>query len=108
MHSKTIGEKINLAIVRIKEEEDFFDYVIFRFVEILNELEFLDKTFYELVKYGTTDHKVITLIKNGFSRGVAELLVNKYISLISFSSTVISSPALFRVKGRRFLLATSC
>lgn len=84
MKNKTISEKINLAIVRIKEEEDFFDYVIFRFVEILNELELLDETFYKLAKYGTTDQSVITLIKNGFSRGLSELLLNKYRDLIEF------------------------
>ena len=85
MKNKTIGEKINLAIVRIKEEEDFFDYVIFRFVDILNELELIDATFYKLVKYGTTDGRIITLIKNGFSRGVAELLLTKkYKSFVQF------------------------
>jgi len=81
---KTLGEKINLAIVRIKEEEDFFDYVIFRFIDILNELELIDEAFYKLVKYGTTDYRVITLIKNGFSRGVAELLMKNYIAFIKF------------------------
>jgi hypothetical protein len=84
MKGKTIGDKINLAIVRIKEEEDFFDYVIFRFVEILNELEFLDDTFYKLAKYGTTDERIITLIKNGFSRSVGELLLENYSNLVEF------------------------
>jgi len=84
MNNKTKSEKINLAIVRIKEEEDFFDYVIFRFIEILNELELLDESFYKLAKYGTTDQRVITLIKNGFSRAVSELLINKYRGFIEF------------------------
>ncbi|TWI61247.1 hypothetical protein LZ24_03457 [Desulfobotulus alkaliphilus] len=73
-------------MLRIKEEEDFFDYVIFRFVDILNELELIDATFYKLVKYGTTDGRIITLIKNGFSRGVAELLLTKkYKSFVQFA-----------------------
>ena len=84
MDNKNIVEKINLAIVRIKEEEDFFEYVIFRFIEILNELEFLDKTFYKLAKYGTSDSSVIILIKNGFSRVVSELLINEYRDFIEF------------------------
>ena len=75
---KSQSEKINLAIVRIKEEEDFFDYVIFRFVEILNEIGNIDETFYKLVKYGTTNKETIALIQNGFSRGVAGLLSKKY------------------------------
>jgi len=75
---KTNTERINLAIVRIKEEEDFFDYFIFRFVEILNEVGLMDEKFYKLAKYGTTDKKTITMIQNGFSRGVAELLRKDY------------------------------
>ena len=84
MKDKSIGEKINLSIVRIKEEEDFFDHVIFRFVDILNELELIDEDFYKLIKYGTTNFRVITLIKNGFSRGVAELFIKKYLDYIKF------------------------
>lgn len=75
---KTSTERINLAIVRIKEEEDFFDYFIFRFVEILNEIGLMNEKFYKLAKYGTTDKNVITMIQNGFSRGVAELLRKDY------------------------------
>ena len=75
---KSPAEKINLAIVRIKEEEDFFDHFIFRFVEILNEIGLMDEEFYKLAKYSTTDKKTITMIQNGFSRGVAELLRKHY------------------------------
>lgn len=82
--NKSISEKINLAIVRIKEEEDFFEFEIFRFVEILNELELIDEAFYNQAKYGTTNQLVITMIKNGFSRGVSELLINNYRDFIEF------------------------
>jgi len=86
INGKTSSEKINLAIVRIKEEEDFFDYVIFRFIEILNELSILDASFYKMAKYGTTHQHTILLITNGYSRGVAELLMKNYRDLIYFSS----------------------
>jgi hypothetical protein len=75
---KIYEKKINLAIVRIKEEEDFFDYKIFRFVEILNSLGALDTTFYKKIKYGTISTTKINLIREGFSRGLAELLLKKY------------------------------
>ena len=75
---KTPTEKVNYAIVRIKEEEDFFDYHLFRFIEIMNELELLDESFYLRAKYGTDDQKVISLIRNGFSRSFAELLLADY------------------------------
>lgn len=80
--TKNTREKINLAIVRIKEEEDFFDYKIFRFVEILNSLEALETSFYKKIKYGTTSPTKINLIREGFSRGLAELLLEKYRDLV--------------------------
>lgn len=85
MMEKTLSEKINLAIVRIKEEEDFFDYVVFRFVEILNELELIDENFYKLCKYGTVKPEIILLIKNGFTRGFSQLMHDNYTDLIEFS-----------------------
>lgn len=81
---KSIPERVNLAIVRIKEEEDFFEFVIFRFIEILNDLEMLDEKFYMQAKYGTLDPYVISLIRNGFSRGVAEILLKNYTDYFTF------------------------
>lgn len=76
--AKNHNEKVNFAIVRIKEEEDFLEYELFRFVEILNDLKMLDESFYLLAKYGTNDSKVISLIRNGFSRAFAEKLLMDY------------------------------
>ncbi|MCE7626426.1 DEAD/DEAH box helicase [Vibrio fluvialis] len=75
---KTRAEKINLAIVRIKEEEDFLEHELLKFIEILNDLNKINLNFYKKVKYGTTDDETIKLIKIGLSRGVAELLLVKY------------------------------
>lgn len=75
---KTRTEKINLAIVRIKEEEDFLEHELLKFIEILNDLNKVNSNFYKKVKYGTTDDETIKLIKIGLSRGVAELLLEKY------------------------------
>lgn len=98
MTGKGIGEKINLAIVRIKEEEDFFDHVLFRFVEVLNELDLLDDTFYKLVKYGTANAEAIAMINNGFSKGVAQLLLGSYRSFVSFreDGSVVIKPSIHR------------
>lgn len=75
---KTQKQKVNLAIVRIKEEQDFLDNQIMKFVEVLNDLELLDEELYTRIKYGTTDLRKITLMKNGFSAGLASLLLGKY------------------------------
>lgn len=81
MSTKSIREKINLAIVRIKEEEDFFDYRIFRFVEILNSVGSVEPEFYKSIKYGTNNESLINLIRDGYSRGLADLLLKKYSNL---------------------------
>ena len=76
--TKTGKEKVNLAIVRIKEEQDFFDNQILKFVEVLNDLEMLEGEFYAKIKYGTINAIKITLMKNGFSAGLSSVLLEKY------------------------------
>jgi len=75
---KSGKQKVNLAIVRIKEEQDFLDNRIIKFVETLNDMELLEDEFYTRIKYGTTDEQKITMMKNGFSAGLASLLLEKY------------------------------
>lgn len=77
---KTNKERVNLAIVRIKEEQDFIDNQVMKFIEILNDLKLLNEDFYKKVKYGTTDENKITMMKNGFSAGLASLVLEKYSS----------------------------
>ena len=79
-------EKINLAIVRLKEEDDFFDNKIFKFVEILNGVGAVDPDFYKRIKYGTTDDVKIKLIREGYSRGLAELLLDRYPQYVRLDS----------------------
>lgn len=100
--SKTNAERINLAIVRIKEEEDFFDHALFRFIEVLHDLNLLDETFYKRAKYGTADPKVISMINSGFSRGVSELLLTTYrrfVTLRDDGSVSVDSAIHHALKG---------
>ncbi|ELW8948529.1 DEAD/DEAH box helicase [Yersinia enterocolitica] len=78
INEKTNIEKINLAIVRIKEEDDFLDYQILKFIEVVNEVGLIEEMFYLKIKYGTVDKKVISLINDGFSRGLSDLIASKY------------------------------
>ncbi|HEY6530594.1 MAG TPA: DEAD/DEAH box helicase [Cellvibrionaceae bacterium] len=75
-------EMINLAIVRIKEEQDFIDNNLVKFLEILNDLELVDTHLYSMVKYGTVDPVQIALIKNGLTHIAATVLATKYNALI--------------------------
>ena len=79
---KTNKERVNLAIVRIKEEQDFLDNQIMKFVEVLNDLEMLDEDFYRKIKYGTTDEDKITMMKNGLSAGLSSVLLERYRSYV--------------------------
>lgn len=80
--TKNDEERVNLAIVRMKEEGDFFDNKIFRFVEVLFGVGALNVDFYEYIKYGTADKIKIKLIRDGFSRALADLIVEKYPDMV--------------------------
>jgi len=82
---KTNKQKVNLAIVRIKEEQDFLDNQVMKFVETLNDMDLLDKEFYTRIKYGTMDERKITMMKNGFSAGLASLLLEKYAKYLTIN-----------------------
>ena len=83
---------VNLAIVRIKEEQDFIDNNLIKFVEVLYDLELIDDKFYAQIKYGTDDETAICLIKNGLSLSAASLLLEKYqhyFNIDTLASTVV-------------------
>lgn len=91
---KSYTEIVNLAIVRIKEEQDFIDNNLIKYIEVLYDLDLLDHNFYAQIKYGTNDKRIICLIKNGLSLSSSILLVKKYENYLQIdvdSSTVIYS-----------------
>ncbi len=86
---KNKSEKTNLAILRIKEELDFIEYDLMKYVEILNDLWFLEQNFYNKIKYWTDDSKIIELLKDWFSfelsRLITDITYKKYVN-ISYDS----------------------
>jgi len=85
LRSKNQSQRVNLAIVRLKDEQDFVEYNLMKFIEILNALELLDTTFYDQVKYGSSDPKTICLLKNGISMELAKLLLEEeFIEYLNF------------------------
>lgn len=102
-YTKFVGKNrtqvVNLAIVRIKEEQDFIDNTLIKYVEVLHDLDLIEDRFYAQIKYGTDDEDAICLIKNGLSLSSAMLLIKKYnshlqisiaSSTVAFDSTLIS------------------
>ena len=75
---------INLAIVRIKEEQDFIDNTIIKFVEVLNDLDLIDQNLYLKIKYGTASNFEIVMIRNGISLTLTKLLLEKYKRYVKF------------------------
>lgn len=99
LDDKNRTQIVNLAIVHIKEEQDFIDNVLIKYVEVLYDLGLLEDTFYAQIKYGTDDETTICLLKNGLSLSAALLLLKKYRnhlkinileSTVAFDGTLIS------------------
>jgi hypothetical protein len=73
---KSHKEQVNLAIVRIKQEQDFIDYNLIKFIDVLNDLNLVDPHFYDRIRFGTDDQRVICLLKNGFTLELAKTILN--------------------------------
>lgn len=87
INTKTPNEKVNLAISVIKETQDYIDNCIVPYVDILNELEIIEDSLFNKIKYHTTDEKVILLIKYGLTFELSRILSTpEYGSLINISS----------------------
>ena len=84
MVEKNEVQRINLAIAKIKEEQEFVDFNILKYLEILKELSLVESSFYDQVKYGTSNVYVICLLKNGFSMELSKMLVDKYSEFLEF------------------------
>ncbi|NAT60278.1 hypothetical protein CU666_20490 [Pseudomonas syringae pv. actinidifoliorum] len=83
---KDDAERINLAIVNLKDEVDFFNNRIFKFVEVLNGVGAVEAGFYKRIKYGTDEDLRIKLIRDGFSRGLADLMLADYAEMVRVGS----------------------
>lgn len=91
LRNKTEIQKINIAIIRIKEEQDFIDYRLIPYIEILNDLKLIEKTFYERIKYGTDDQRMIQMLKEGFSIELAKAIKDgNYNDYISFFDNAVN------------------
>ncbi|MFA5374279.1 MAG: DEAD/DEAH box helicase [Dehalococcoidia bacterium] len=92
---KTTRERVNIAIRKIKEEQDFVDNTLLKYVEVLNDLTLLDHDFYERIKYGTNNPTLICLLKNGFSIDLARVITSidyaKYVQINTTSDEVFVS-----------------
>lgn len=82
MKEKTRDEMVNLAVAKIKEEQDFVDFRLLKYVEILYRLGLVARELYFRIKYGTDDEYLIFLLRNGFSPDLARLVKDSYKRLV--------------------------
>lgn len=78
LNNKSEKEIINLAIVRIKEENDYIDYNLFKYIDFLQRFNFININDYNLLHYGTIDDVQIYFQRDGLSRELSKLLASKY------------------------------
>jgi len=100
LRARNEAERVNVAILRIKEEQDFVEFNLLKYVEIIAELGLIENNFYEQIKYGSSDKNIITLLKNGFSIELAKCItkdnyssfitINYQIDQISISEDIIT------------------
>lgn len=67
LSSKSDSEIINLAIVKLKIEDDFVNYHLNKLIVALYDFSLITQDEYHLAVYGTNDEKKINLIKTGLS-----------------------------------------
>lgn len=86
MREKSHSERINLAVAKVKEEQDFVDFNLIRYVEILNSLGMIEASIYNQLKYGTADPYLICLLKNGCSPELSRLIRDRYQSHVEVNT----------------------
>ncbi|RSK41105.1 DEAD/DEAH box helicase [Hymenobacter perfusus] len=90
---KTYKQIINLAIVRVKEEFDYIDNTLVKYIEIIKELGLVENNFYNQIKYGTDNQTIICFIRNGFTMELAQTLIKEvyqdYLTIDLSNDTVI-------------------
>ncbi|MGB7527148.1 DEAD/DEAH box helicase [Sphingobacterium cellulitidis] len=89
LRKKNHTQKVNLAILKIKEEQDFVEFNLLKYIEIINDLNLIEPDFYDRIKYGTSDKKIISLLKNGFSLELAKCITQKnYINFVEIKTEI--------------------
>ncbi len=89
---KTSEEIANLAIVKLKMEDDFISFKLNRFIVMLFDFDLISKDEYNIFIYGTTDQKKIELTRSGLTISLIGKLESddqlKNIEFDSFSNLV--------------------
>jgi superfamily II DNA or RNA helicase len=87
LRSKSESQLINLAVVKLKMEEDFVSFKLNKFIVMLYDYKLIDLDDYNLYIYGTTDEQKIALTKYGLNISlISRLSEDGQLSNLSFDS----------------------
>lgn len=74
LNQKTKPQMVNIAIVKLKLEEDFVGFKLHKFFQLMFDYELLSVDEYNNIIYGTTDSKKLSLVKMGLTINVINRL----------------------------------
>lgn len=78
---------INIAIVKLKIEEDFIGYKITQLISFLHDFKIIPNDYYLKITYGTTNNSIIDLVRFGLSVStISELKKDNQISNIGLDN----------------------
>lgn len=90
LRRKDDKEMLNLAIVKLKIEDDFLSYKFNKFVELLHEYELVSDEEYNFTTYGTEDEIEIRLVKQGLPiHLVSKLTTDQQLTNLTFDENNI-------------------
>lgn len=90
VRNKSPKERINLAVIKTKIEDDFVSYKLGKLVRTLLDLGLIEKSEYDLFLYGTNDVNKLMLIKMGLSPIVMNFLeINQLSEEIVFENGML-------------------
>lgn len=88
---KDTKERINLAVIKSKLEDDFLSYKFAKIVKSLYDLELINEDLYNSYLYNTTNKETINLMKVGFSFQLINFIKDKKLeSEIKISNTGVT------------------
>lgn len=74
---REVRERINIAVIKSKLEDDFLSYKFAKIVKSLFDLELIDEDLYNSYLYNTTNKEYINLMKLGFSFQLINFIKDK-------------------------------
>lgn len=97
VRNKSSKERINIAVIKAKIEDDFVSYKLGKLVKTLLDLELIENSEYEEFLYGTNDINKLKLIKMGLSPIIMNFLDSNQLGKeIEFENGILKVSAKFK------------